>query len=131
MKILTNKQYQDLLNTIEHKDKSIVDLRDKYIEATNLKELLKEIVNKTGLPTPKFGANNLTCDYADGVSWTNIHTNFNLPDNVLQYVDDILGGKVIKQEGNKCLVIDKNGNVKTGLTKEKVDKNYTYKLVRE
>ena len=129
MKILTNKQYQKLLNDIEHKDKSIVDLRDKYIEATNLKEVLKLLADKTGIPSPKFGSE-LTCDYTNGVSWTGIHTQINLPDNVLQYVDDILGGKVIKQEGTKCLVIDKDGNVKTGLTKQKPDKNYSYKLVR-
>jgi hypothetical protein len=49
----------------------------------------------------------------------------------LQYVDDILGGKVIKQDGTKCLVISKDGEVKTGLTKQKPDKNYNYKLVRE
>jgi len=55
----------------------------------------------------------------------------NLPDNVLQYTEDILGGKVIKQEGTKCLVVDKQGNVKEGLTKQKADKGYSYKLVRE
>jgi hypothetical protein len=60
------------------------------------------------------------------VAWDNI----TLPDTVLQYVDDILGGKVIKQEGTKCLVIDKDGNVKTGLTKQKADKGFSYKLVR-
>jgi hypothetical protein len=65
------------------------------------------------------------------VSFSTISSHYSLPDNVLQYIDDILGGKVIKQEGNKCLVIDKKGNVKTGLTKEKVDKGYEYKLVRE
>lgn len=47
------------------------------------------------------------------------------------YTDDILGGKVIKQEGTKCLIISKDGDVKTGLTKSKPDKGYKYKLVRE
>lgn len=55
----------------------------------------------------------------------------NLPDDVLRYTEDILGGKVIKQEGNKCLIIEKDGSVKTGLTKQKVDNGYNYKLIRK
>jgi hypothetical protein len=135
MKILTNKQYNDLLNEIEHKDKSIVDLRDKLIKAENLKEVLEVLANKTGIPKPEGkGYLTLGADWADGLSfstatWSNAIAH--LPDTVLQYTEDILGGKVIKQEGNKCLVITKDGTVKTGLTKAKVDKGYTYKLVRE
>lgn len=53
-----------------------------------------------------------------------------LPDTVLQYTENILGGEVIKQEGIKCLIVDKDGNVKTGLTKQKADKGYSYKLIR-
>ena len=49
---------------------------------------------------------------------------------MLQYTEDILGGKVIKQEGTKCIVIDKNGDVEIGLTKQKADKGYNYKLQR-
>jgi len=62
-----------------------------------------------------------------GGTW---NTELVLSDTYLQYVEDILGGKVIKQEGTKCLVIGKDGTVKSGLTKEKADKGYTYKLVR-
>lgn len=50
------------------------------------------------------------------------------PDNVPQYVDDIFGGRVIKQEAFKGIVIDKDGNVKTGLTKLPPDIGYSYKL---
>lgn len=130
---------KELNNTLEHKEKSLSDTIEKNYklekelqEAKNLKNVLEILATKTGIPTPKYGNDScLTIDYATGVSWSKINTNFNLPDNVLQYVDDILGGKVIKQEGNKCLVIAKDGTVKTGLTKAKVDKGYSYKLVRE
>lgn len=55
----------------------------------------------------------------------------NFPDNVLVYVDDLLGGKVIKQEGTKCIVIEQDGSVKTGLTKSDADKGFNYKLLRK
>lgn len=129
MKILTNREYNRLINDIEHKDKSIADLREKLIKAESLKEVLEVLANKTGIPSPgnQWGSF-LAADYGIGATWS---TTLNLPDTVLQYADDILGGKVIKQEGNKCLVIAKDGTVKTGLTKAKADKGYTYKLVRE
>lgn len=47
------------------------------------------------------------------------------------HVEDILGGIVLKSKANKCIVIDREGEVMIGLTKEKVDKNYNYKLIRE
>ncbi len=124
MKILTNKQY-NLLN------KEIENLRKELTESRDLKTVLMELSKKTGIPTPKYDGSCLAVDFASGVSWQTISSQINLGDDVLVYVDDILGGKVIKQEGNKCLVVDKKGNVKTGLTKEKVDKGYDYKLVRE
>lgn len=55
----------------------------------------------------------------------------NFPDNVLVYVADLLGGKVIKQEGTKCIVIEQDGSVKTGLTKSAADKGFNYKLIRK
>jgi hypothetical protein len=54
-----------------------------------------------------------------------------LPDNVLQYVDDLFGGKVIKQEGVRAIKIEKDGTIKTGLTKQKADDGRLYKLVQE
>jgi hypothetical protein len=55
-----------------------------------------------------------------------------MPDDVVRIVDDVLGGKVMKHEATtKCLIVDKQGNVKTGMTKQKADKGYSYKLVRE
>jgi len=144
MKILTNKQYQDLLNKIEHKDELIQDLMYKNVlakreitEAKELKNVLEILANKTGIPAPKYDGGMLTYGIATNSSWSTItaineiREKFKLPDNVLVYEDDILGGKVIKQEVTKCIVIDKEGNVRHDITKQKADKGYSYKLVRE
>src|SRR5574343_7023 len=96
-------------------------LEKELEEAKNLKEILEKMSSMT-INGQGFAVS--------GGAWS-IASEFNLPDDVLRYVDDILGGKVIKQEGTKCLVIDKDGNVKTGLTKQKSEKGYSYKLVRE
>lgn len=109
---------------IEYKDKTINDyyvriqaLEGELKEARNLKSILEKMSSMT-IGGVGWGVS--------GGEWRTLE----VPDYVLVYTDDILGGKVIKQEGNKCLVIDKDGNVKTGLTKQKVDKGYSYKLVR-
>ena len=98
-------------------------------EVSSLKEDLKQAKDLSKI-LDKFSS--LTIDgkgFASvSGSW---NTEIRLPDSVLQYVDDILGGNVIKQEGNKCIVIDENGIVKTGLTKQDKDKGFNYKLVRE
>lgn len=131
MKIFTNKQYEAL---IENHKICVHKITEQYeqekelrIKAENLKEVLVELANKTGIPHPKLGKY-LTWDIAEGVDWGS--NSIVLPDDVLQYTDDILGGKVIKQEGTKCLVISKDGKVTEGLTKQKADKGYSYKLIR-
>lgn len=95
----------------------VAKLEQEIKEARDLKLILEKLYPLYSMNGSVVGMN--------GSSW-----NLNLPDTVLQYTEDILGGKVIKQEGTKCLVVDKDGNVKTGLTKQKSDKGYSYKLVR-
>lgn len=119
----TEKQHtQAILCFVEENKelkKQIAELKDELKQAKDLTKILDKItsitVNDTGF-------------VASGGTWS---TELNLPDNVLVYVDDILGGKVIKQEGVKCLVIEADGSVKTGLTKQKRDTGFTYKLVRQ
>ena len=119
MKIISNNNLDDLL---AHKQgnlrrmKEIEVLEEKLRKAEDLKEILVSLSDKSK-------------KYIDFMAGSSCMMG-ELPDNVLVYVDDILGGKVIKQEGVKCLVIDRAGNVKTGLTKQKADKGYTYKLMR-
>ncbi len=113
---ISKKKYQA---EISYRDKKIEDLKIELKTAQSLKDILEKMSSMT--------INGLSFS-ASGGSW---NTEIRLPDTVLQYADDILGGKVIKQEGTKCLVIDKDGNIKTGLTKQKKDKGFSYKLIRE
>jgi len=122
--MITNKTHKRI---IENKDKTISDYLEKILkleqeirEAKDLKTILE-----------KLSSSSLTADFTLGYSSGYSSRSIELPDNVLVHVDDLLGGKVIKQEGNKCLVIEKDGTVKTGLTKEKMDKGYSYKLLRK
>lgn len=96
----------------------VAGLKKELEEARNLKLIIEKLYPLYSIEGSIFTSSN--------GSWS-----LNLPDDVLRYTDDILGGKVIKQEGTKCLMVDKDGNVKTGLTKQKADKGYNYKLVRE
>lgn len=126
MKILTDLEYKALLlhkEGNEFRIKQIEDLKQELREARDMKEILKSLSKD----------NNDFLTALSGFTYVNSigDSVLSLSDDVLVYVDDILGGKVIKQEGNKCLVIDKTGNVKTGLTKEKPDKGYAYKLIRK
>ena len=121
-----NKIVRELTLQIAIKDQKVFDYREEVDrlkqelrEAKDLKTILDKFSSLTSTKGMVFANSN-------GI-WS---TELVLPDNVLVYVDDILGGKVIKQEGTKCLVIDKEGNVETGLTKRKADTGYAYKLER-
>ena len=117
------------MKTNKTHNRIITELKETYAEkhaklTAELKEArdLKTILDRFSSLTI-----NGTGFALSGGTW---NTELVLSDTYLQYVEDILGGKVIKQEGTKCLVIGKDGTVKAGLTKEKADKGYTYKLVR-
>ena len=119
---ITKKTHNQI---IEHKDKTINDYYEKIAklekeleQAKNLESILEKFDHSiSGLRSSFFRTSSGGYELP-------------LPDTVLQYTEDILGGKVIKQEGTKCIVVDKDGNVKTGLTKQKADKGYSYKLQR-
>lgn len=123
MKLISNKKYNTLIEAYAPKYSAITYKEECEILKSKLKEAqdLKSILEKMSSIT------------INGVDWASSGGSFSVhyPENVAVYVDDILGGKVVKQEGIKCLVIDKEGNVKTGLTKNKPDGGYTYKLVRK
>lgn len=142
MFILKSK-YKEISNKLEYKTKSVQELVEKNIklenelkEAKDLKELLTKIVERTGIPAfkpegGKTGGYLYVTDYGYGAVTGTFHNETNLPDSVLQYVDDIFGGKVIKQEAHIGIKVSKDGKVTTGLTKKKKDKGYNYTLVRE
>lgn len=54
-----------------------------------------------------------------------------LPDNVPVYVEDVLGGKVIKQEATPVTILDEKGKATYGYTKDKADKGRAYKLIQK
>ena len=120
--MITNKRHNQI---IEHKDKTI---NDYYAKIVKLEKELEQARDLKPILEKLYPLNEI---YSSFSTVSRGRYEINLPDTVLQYTEDILGGKVIKQEGTKCLVIGKDGNVKTGLTKQKADKNYNYKLVRE
>lgn len=99
---------------------SIDSLRKELEEAKNLKLILEKLY-----PLNYLDGSILRFNSASG-DWK-----LNLPDTVLQYTEDILGGNVIKQEGTKCIIIDPDGSIKTGLTKQKRDIGFNYKLIRK
>ena len=121
--MITNKTHNKILSEEKNEvakiyQKRIDTLTEELKEARDLKLILEKLYPMREI----FSSIGSVC---------NGNVSLNLPDTVLQYTEDILGGKVIKQEGIKCLVVEKDGTVKTGLTKQKADKNYNYKLVRE
>lgn len=132
MKIISNKSYKEYSELkfnaahfyepeIERLNKRIKEEMEARTKAEDLKRILDKLI-EPGLVGGS-GYVSISGGYTDRT--------ISLSDDVLVYVEDILGGKVIKQEGNKCVVIDANGNVKTGITKQKPDKGYKYKLVRQ
>jgi len=118
------------MKTEKTHNRIIAELKEEYAEKH--KSLIAELQEAKDLGTILNRFSSLTINgtgfAASGGSWA---AELVLPDTVLQYTEDILGGKVIKQEGTRCLVIGKDGTAKTGLTKEKADKGYDYKLIRE
>ncbi len=114
---ITVKKHNQLMHeqAVIH-EKEIKELLKTRNEAQDLKSILEKVSSMR--------INDMSFTMTGG----NFHVS--VPDNVLQYVDDILGGEVIKQEAVKCILIDPKGNITTGLTGRRADKGYTYKLVR-
>ena len=106
------------------KNEEIERLEKELKEAKDLKEILE---------TLSLGNSNcITYSGSGGICLTmnGDHINFKLTDDIPQYVEDIFDSskKVIKQESNLGIQIDKEGNVTTGRTKLPCDKNRNYKL---
>ena len=100
----------------------IKELYKKLDEKSDLKDILECLSDKI----------KLSINGVDDINWWISWWWLSLGDDVAVYVDDLIdGGKVIKQEGNKAIIIDKEWNIKTGLTKKKTNKWYKYVLVRK
>lgn len=101
--------------------KKCAELEEELAKAKDLKDILNQLAqrdNKIQFTTPS----GLFTDSCGGVG---------IDDSVAVYVDDFFGGKVIKQEATPVIRISKGGNIERGYTKQKPDKSYTYRLIRE
>lgn len=90
-------------------------------EALYRKEKFEEIVDKLADKT-----NVMSADLSGAISSTDVMAH--LDDSVPRYVEDVNGGKVIKQEATPVTILDENGKATYGLTKEKPDKGRMYQL---
>lgn len=109
-------------------EKIVTELKQRIAQAEDLHKLLEKIIDKTGIPMPEGGFHGgaFLTTLGGSVAWEKM----SLPDNIAQYVDDYFGGKVIKQEATKVVILEKDGERKEAFTKQKPDKGFSYKLVR-
>ena len=123
MKILTNTQLNKLIEKNEEGlrnfyESKIQKLEEELEKAKDFKSILTKLSEKDY----SFMGTGFNVTGGGSISFT---------EDVAIYVDDLLGGKVIKQEGTPCIRINSRGKVKEGLTKEKADEGFSYKLVRD
>ena len=116
--IITKKKEE-----IERLEKELQRLEKELQESKDLKSILQKIGE----------ISSVTYNKLTSLSFINDSGCFNeltLSDNIPQYVEDIFDSekKVIKQESNLGILIDKEGKITTGRTKLPCDKNKNYKL---
>jgi hypothetical protein len=115
----THRQITESLGkSIMEKDAHIERLKQDIREARDLKLVLEKLAAS--------GASTSNC-FTFGAYGAEIV----FPDTVAQYVPDVLGGNVIKQEATKAIVISGAGNVEIGFTRTAPDEGYSYKLIRK
>lgn len=114
----TKQYYKNKVAELELELKSANQTIEHLRASSDVKQILEKLVKD----------NDITMSFVSS-AWANGEMVF--PDDVPRYVEDLFGGKVIKQEANKAIRITKDGTVTTGLTASSPDKGYSYKLVRE
>lgn len=105
---------------VEQYQKAIDDLK----ETLNRKEKFEEILEKLTDKTIGYGYTLNTCVSAGDIMAS-------LDDSVPRYVEDVHGGKVIKQEATPVTILDENGKATYGLTKQAPDKGKKYQLLEK
>jgi len=110
-----------------------VELRQKIEELSNKLEKAEDL--KAILLSFKEQQDNFIVSAGSGITLFDLHSSIQseintwaLDKNVAVYVDDLFGGKVIKQEAHKAILIKANGTVLEGLTKEPKTKVFSYTL---
>lgn len=131
MKILTNKKYEDLLQEIDVYKHLWENPKQELTKAKDFKKIMERITDKHDW-TISLNGGSYTMSY-DPLSQSEITLK---PDenNSMTFVADELSENevIIKQKSTPVVILNKDGEVKKkGFTKQKADKGYTYKLVRE
>ena len=100
---------------VEHKDKSIDDLREALWRKEKFEEICDKLADKVNVlgVTGEFGSQTVMD---------------RLDDSVAVYVDDYFGGKVIKQEATPVTILDHEGKATYGLTKREPDEGEKFIL---
>lgn len=133
---MTKKQFDklksDLYKTwqgqVQARDVRIKKLQEELKEAENELKEAKDLKNILEI----LGKNSVAGNYIFSANFaTGVDNMVELSDSVAVYVDDYFGGKVIKQEATKLVVLDESGNATYYMTKQKPDKNFQYKLLRK
>lgn len=118
--MITDKKHQEIIKKLtDDFNAEIKELLKQLEEARNLKEILLKL---SGI-----SINGKGFDLTGGC-WD---TEMKFSDDIAQYVDDYFGGKVIKQEATKVIVITGEGKTETGFTRQNPDTGYKTKLVRK
>ena len=117
------KKECDIRNTIiRNKIVEINDLKERLSKAETLERVLDKI-----WATVECHSITLNGKFTDVGSLNIDKINGGEP---AIYVDDVFGGKVIKQEATKLIIIRDEGTIIEGYTKEKPDNGYKYKVIR-
>lgn len=125
---ITKKKHEAIVKDLLAK----IDLFKQYEEMRKdnqknndkLVEILERLTDKIG--------NSLTASDTYGVlSMVDGGCELILPDHVPVYVEDVNGGKVIKQEATPVTILDENGKATYGLTKQAPDKGKKYQLIEK
>jgi hypothetical protein len=113
--------YNRTLEKLSWKESELLQLKDRLKEAKDLSFILNKINDKNCITVAGTG---LISSSSMGIP------TISLSDDIPQYVVDIFDDskKVIKQESNLGILIDKDGNVTKGRTRFGNDKDRNYKL---
>ena len=98
-------------------EEAIKDLKEAIWRRDALVEVVDKLVDKT---------NELTADYSSCIGSSDVMSH--LDDSVPRYIEDVNGGKVIKQEATPVTILDADGIATYGFTKEAPDKGRKYQL---
>lgn len=136
---ISKKKHNEILKGkdfyIEKQEQAIKFLEKELEEAKNLKEIVEQITKKRSIVFSEGGIafNTFYGGVYDPLSQDEIELKLS-ENHKMSFVADELSENdvIIKQKSTKVIFLDKEGNqIKKGWTKQKPDKGYNYKLVRE